>query len=77
MPGPKKAGLQPARKDWTLFLSAQHFKYRFNMLREQARRLSSSTIFPSVIGSSRSLPPSRRGTEQNQQRLGQPLEVIT
>lgn len=32
MPGPKKAGLQPARKDWTLFLSAQHFKYRFNML---------------------------------------------
>ena len=32
MPGPKKSGLQPARKDWTLFLSAQHFKYRFNML---------------------------------------------
>ena len=32
MPGTKKAGLQPARKDWTIFLSAQHFKYRFNML---------------------------------------------
>ena len=32
MLGPKKAGLQPARKGRTLFLPAQHFKYRFNML---------------------------------------------
>ena len=44
---------------------------------EQASRLSSNIILPSVIGSSRSFPPSRFGTLQNQQRFGQPLEVIT
>ena len=51
--------------------------YKGSVYAGNLARLSSSTIFPSVIGSSRSLPPSRRGTEQNQQRLGQPLEVIT
>ena len=64
--------------------SAGRFSCCFSMVNtsricrsEQARRLSSKQFHPSVMGSSRSLPPSLAGTEQNQHPRLHPREVMT